>query len=66
MYADNLIATPMKQFKVRAASDTSWLDAARQLIATARQEGQNLRSLHIKEDRKAATGKYCLKTKILI
>jgi hypothetical protein len=56
----------MKQFRVRAASDTSWLDAARQLIATARQEEHNLRSLHIKEDRKAATGKYCLKTKIRI
>jgi hypothetical protein len=56
----------MKHFKVKAASDTSWLDAARQLIASALQEGQHLRSLHIKEDRKALAGKYCLKTKILI
>lgn len=56
----------MKNLKVRAASDNSWLDAARQLIATAQQEGKNLRSLYIKEDRKAATGKFCLKAKILV
>ncbi|EMR03178.1 hypothetical protein [Cesiribacter andamanensis] len=54
----------MKKLKIRATSDISWLEAARQLIQMAQQQEMNLSRLSIKEDHKAPEGRFRLKTKL--
>ncbi len=56
----------MNHTELHATSNTSWLEATKQLIAAAQEKSKTLRSLTIKEDASGtdSEGKYRLRTRL--